>query len=302
VSDLRAIARALGGEVVSRSQVLAPGPGHRPKDRSLSVWLLPRAPDGFIVHSHAGDDWRACRNYVAQCIGIDRAPESPCADRPPPVPVSWDGLDNARKLAIALEIFEEAQNPLGTAVELYLKNRGLELPDGAAGHAIRFHPHCPFAGKRTPAMVCLVRDLSSDAPRGIHRTALSFNGSKVRLEGKDRLALGSVSGGAIKITPDPEVTTCLGVGEGVESTLSLRLAPEFGPSPVWSLMSSSGLEGLPVLAGIECLWVAVDNDPAGLKASRVVAERWAAERREVFLIRPFADQADLNDLAKGIGP
>jgi putative DNA primase/helicase len=44
-SDLRTIARTLGGEVVGR-QVLAPGPGHSSKDRSLSVTVSATAPDG----------------------------------------------------------------------------------------------------------------------------------------------------------------------------------------------------------------------------------------------------------------
>ena len=41
--DLRGIARALGGEVAG-AQVLAPGPGHGPRDRSLSVRLCASAP------------------------------------------------------------------------------------------------------------------------------------------------------------------------------------------------------------------------------------------------------------------
>jgi hypothetical protein len=36
IADLRSLARALGGEVVGR-QVLAPGPGHSRRDRSLSI-------------------------------------------------------------------------------------------------------------------------------------------------------------------------------------------------------------------------------------------------------------------------
>ena len=46
--DIRNIARGLGGEVAGR-QVLAPGPGHSRKDRSLSVRLDERAPDGFLI-------------------------------------------------------------------------------------------------------------------------------------------------------------------------------------------------------------------------------------------------------------
>jgi hypothetical protein len=101
------------------------------------------------------------------------------------------------------------------------------------------------------------------------------------------------------LTPDEDVTSCLGVGEGIETTLSLRARHEFGPSPVWSLISSGGIEHLPVLSGIESLWIAVDHDPAGLKAAQVAAHRWRTSGREAFLITPSAPRADLNDLVTG---
>jgi hypothetical protein len=63
------IAAALGGEV-RKNQVRAPGPGHRPHDRSLSVKLSATAPDGFVVHSFAGDDPMMCRDYVKQRLGM----------------------------------------------------------------------------------------------------------------------------------------------------------------------------------------------------------------------------------------
>ena len=60
---LQQLARALGGDI-SGSQVLAPGPGHSPKDRSLSIKLEDSAPGGFLVHSFSGDDAILCKNYV----------------------------------------------------------------------------------------------------------------------------------------------------------------------------------------------------------------------------------------------
>jgi hypothetical protein len=36
MSDIRTIARALGGNVIARDTVAAPGPGHSRKDRSLN--------------------------------------------------------------------------------------------------------------------------------------------------------------------------------------------------------------------------------------------------------------------------
>jgi hypothetical protein len=47
VLDPRAVARALVGEVAGHNTVLAPGPGHSARDRSLSIKLDPTAPDGF---------------------------------------------------------------------------------------------------------------------------------------------------------------------------------------------------------------------------------------------------------------
>ena len=65
---LQDLARLLNGKV-SEGQILCPGPNHGPSDRSLSVKLDATAQGGFIVHSYAGDDWRACRDYVKEKIG-----------------------------------------------------------------------------------------------------------------------------------------------------------------------------------------------------------------------------------------
>jgi AAA domain len=67
--DLQSLARALGGEV-SGNQVLAPGPGHSAKDRSLAVKLDDNAPDGFVVHSFAGDDPIASKDFVREKAGF----------------------------------------------------------------------------------------------------------------------------------------------------------------------------------------------------------------------------------------
>jgi RecA-family ATPase len=70
LTNLQTLAKALGGEV-NRSQVLAPGPGHSPIDRSLSVKLDSNAPDGFVVHSFAGDDPIVCRDHVREKAGLE---------------------------------------------------------------------------------------------------------------------------------------------------------------------------------------------------------------------------------------
>jgi hypothetical protein len=64
------VARKLGGEVRGE-KVVAPGPGHSPRDRSLTVILDPKAPGGFVVHSFSPrDDWRSCRDHVWEKLGL----------------------------------------------------------------------------------------------------------------------------------------------------------------------------------------------------------------------------------------
>jgi RecA-family ATPase len=70
LTSLQTLAKALAGEV-NGSQVLAPGPGHSAIDRSLSVKLDSEAPDGFVVHSFAGDDPLVCRDHVREKAGLE---------------------------------------------------------------------------------------------------------------------------------------------------------------------------------------------------------------------------------------
>jgi hypothetical protein len=296
--DLRSVARALGGELID-DQILAPGPGHSTRDRSLVIRFDPHAPDRILVHSFCGDDPLLAKDYVRERLGLPRQAKAKTLHIDPvshPDSLSGDMVRTAQALAI----WSEAHDPRGTPVEAYLRHRGIDLPLDVASEAIRFHPSCPFAGERTLAMVCLVRDMVTDAPKAIHRTALSLEGHKVKVGHHDRLSLGPVGGGAIKVTPDADVTTCLGIGEGLESTLSLRLTEEFGISPVWCLLSTSGMSNLPVLAGVECLWIAVDHDAAGLKASSHCSAKWRAAGREVALVKPRSEGSDLNNLIKKV--
>ncbi|MCJ2099202.1 toprim domain-containing protein [Methylobacterium sp. E-046] len=298
--DLRSAARALGGEVVGRG-IVCPGPHHSRQDRSLSILFDASAPGGFTLHSHAGDDFGLCRDHVRERLGFISPKAQPA---PSPLQSIKGGNETlppsaSDRAALALRIWREAQPAAGSPVEAYLARRKLALPD-EANEVIRYAPACPFAGTRTPAMVALVRNVVTNEPQAIHRTALNHEGQKVEVNGKGRLAFGSIRGAAVKMTADEEVTTCLGIGEGVETTFSLRCLPEFGASPVWSVLNAGGITAFPVLAGIECLWIAVDDDPAGRGASELCADRWRRAGREVFLVRSTIAGADLNDIAKEV--
>jgi putative DNA primase/helicase len=187
--DPRAVARALGGHVSGRN-VLAPGPGHSRADRSLSIEIDPAAPDGFRCNSFAGDDWRECRDYLRQALGLGawqgrRARSAP--SRPTrPIRSFDDGA--GERTALALRLWNEGCDPRGTVVTGYLASRGITLPD-VADEVIRFHPALKFNGAPVGGMLALFRDVWSNEPCGIHRTFLDRAGRKL-----DRKMLGRAKG------------------------------------------------------------------------------------------------------------
>jgi hypothetical protein len=94
---LRSMAATLGGDVTGAS-VLCPGPGHSPRDRSLSVTLAPEAPDGFMVYSHAGDDWRECRAHVLDRLGQPAGFQPRARTAPSPASTGGDNSAAAKRL------------------------------------------------------------------------------------------------------------------------------------------------------------------------------------------------------------
>jgi hypothetical protein len=264
--DLDDIAAALGGKV-SGEWVRAPGPGHSAADDSLAIKI--EGDNGLFVHSHAGDDLKECQAYVRAALG--EAQFSRSAKR---------SESNSERTALALRLWNEAQPPAGTPVESYLKHRGLKLPETAE---LRYHDACPFSKRRHHAMLALVRDIVTDEPKGIHRTALTAYGDKL-----GRLSLGPIAGGAIKIFPARER---LGVGEGIETVLSMSVLPGLENVPVWSLLSSGGLARFRRVPGVQQLFIAVDNDHAGRTAADNCLRRWG---RAVF-VRAEKPGQDLND-------
>src|ERR1700737_4957963 len=113
--DIQAIARVMGGQVAGR-KALVPGPGHSPRDRSLSVLLSPAAREGFFVHSFAGDPWQECRDYVCERLGIPRwrpaAERSSRTFRPSPVVRSVNGVAAEKQYTeFALRLWNEARDP-----------------------------------------------------------------------------------------------------------------------------------------------------------------------------------------------
>jgi DNA invertase Pin-like site-specific DNA recombinase len=154
--DLKGLARLLDGDV-SGSQVVAPGPGHSRKDRSLSVGLSPSAPDGFIAFSHAGDDWRESRDYVRERTGLPRrtTPRRP-AEAPRRVAEHRSGEEDGGR---ALSFWRRRQPIVGSFAERYLREaRGY---DGPIPATLGFLP--PW-GEHPPAMTAALGRATEPEP------------------------------------------------------------------------------------------------------------------------------------------
>jgi hypothetical protein len=62
-------AHLLGG-VVSGGQILAPGPNHSARDRSLALRPSVNSPTGYLIHSFSADDPIECLDYVRDKLGL----------------------------------------------------------------------------------------------------------------------------------------------------------------------------------------------------------------------------------------
>ena len=191
----------------------------------------------------------------------------------------------ANSLALASKIIQESKPVAGTLAETYLRRtRRISCVIPAD---LRFHGTCPRGEERAPAMVAAIRDICTNKIVGVHRTFLKPDGS-----GRDgnKMMLGRSKNGAVKLTPDDEVTTGLGICEGIETGLSCL---SHGWAPVWAVLSAGAIDKFPVLDGIEALTTFADADEVGLKAAHACADRWRAAKREVRLVCP--DRGDWND-------
>ncbi|OXJ36017.1 hypothetical protein CFB82_12320 [Burkholderia sp. HI2714] len=159
----------------------------------------------------------------------------------------------------------------------YLNARHCRIPppDGD----LRWHPSlkhpADYAG---PALVGLVTHAVTREPMTLHKTWIRTDGRKAEVD-PPRLLLGGhrKAGGVIRLWPDEAVTCGLGIAEGIETALSLA----HGYAPVWACIDAGNLQALPVLAEIESLIIAVDDDPAGKTAAAACAQRWSDAGREV---------------------
>lgn len=180
-----------------------------------------------------------------------------------------------------------------TIVQSYLEARGILEALPSDFEDIRFHAACPYKNTTTPCMVVLIRSLSNGEPIGIQRTPISKDAKRAG----DRLIMGSFSGGGILLCNyhDTLFETALGVGEGFETTLSLRRLDGLGRLPVWCLVNDGNMGKFNPPPNIKHLTIAVDNDEGGIRNADRLEVTAKEKGVKVTRIMHPTPKKDLND-------
>lgn len=294
------VAKALCGDVSGPGKVLAPGPGHSPRDRSLSVLLSPDAPDGFVVDSFAGDDWRVCRDHVRRCLGIawnrdeDRRSFSRDRRRVAPREIVWESPYYIRRNSSDVEPDPQAlalwrPSEHGGLAELYLtKHRKLRPPFPTTVRFARSVPYRP-AGRNLPALVAAVQ-----APDrrviAVQATFLNLaTGAKANVS-VPRWTFGKLGAGAIRLAAAGPV---LGIAEGTETALA---AMQLSGLPCWAVLGAERLASAWLPPEATEVHIFADNDDAGRRGADKAAERHIRDGRRVIIRTPAEEYGDWADV------
>jgi len=159
----------------------------------------------------------------------------------------------------------------GTLAHDYLLGRAITAD--VRSLPLRFHPNCYHqAGEHgprdaRPALLAAVTDLAGTIT-GVHRTWLDpAHARKARLS-TPRKAMGHLLGNGVRFGVAHDV---LAAGEGLETMLSLRTV--LPTMPMVAALSSNHLAALLLPAGLQRLYVAVDDDRAGRHALERLRDR-----------------------------
>jgi putative DNA primase/helicase len=202
-----------------------------------------------------------------------------------------------RMKRLCQRIWQEAK-PIttGDEVDRYLRNRGLQLT--AYPRSLRFHAALGYYEKQAgqprskkiaeyPAMIACVQGADGHAVT-LHRTYLKGGRKALGDQSKKVLSAG-IHGATVRLD---EPTTELGVTEGIETALAVRLSTN---KPVWAALNCGNLEKLWIPDSLQRLYIYADNDTnsefsgqvsAYMLAQRVVresAKRGLSRKVQVFV-------------------
>lgn len=246
-------------------------------------------------HGDLLDIVRLSRNLASVVEAMDEARlflSLPRPEPPKPIPAPRSSPGASRRL------YAMGQPLRGTLAHDYLLGRGITADTRSL--PLRFHPSCYHQagthGPRDarPALLAAVTDLTGTIT-GLHRTWLDpAQATKAQLS-RPRKAMGQLLGNGVRFGTALDV---FAAGEGLETMLSLRTV--LPAMPMVAALSSAHLAALLLPAGLQRLYIAVDDDRAGRHAVERLRDR--EDLRGIELCELVPNLGDFNEDLRRRGP
>jgi hypothetical protein len=235
----------------------------------MEIWLKPDAPDGFLVHCHAGDDPIVCKRLVSETFGLKPSGRLRLAVTPKR---SERNGDNDR-IEVASKLWQRSHNGRGTLAEIYLASRAIVLADWPA--TLRFLAANP-PNHLWPTLIATYGMPTEPEPGKLKITPASIVGVQLtylREDGNgkapidpDKRSIGRGHTMPIVLAPMNDLLGLV-ITEGIEDALSAHLATGLG---AWA---AGGAGRMPSLANVvpeHTSWVTIlaDDNDAGRKGAK----------------------------------
>ena len=200
----------------------------------------------------------------------------------------------------AQRLFAASHPIAGTPAERYLRARG--LIGIRSERWLRFHPRCwyrpsdddtPGTPNAFPALIAAVTD-NDGTITGCHRTWLAPDGTGKAPIATPRRAMGDLLGMGVRFGGARPIMLA---GEGIETMLSLRQV--MPTTSAIAGLSAAHLAAIRFPPGLERLYVARDDDPAGTVALARLTERADQAAIEIVPLEPKLDDFNSDLLAFG---
>lgn len=250
--------------------------------------------DGFALIQHVlGCEFTTAASMVSKALGLSDSEMGVVLNNIPISPRSaLPAVDWSKAKASARRVWHEAQpitadSPPG----LYLLRRGLAIP--CAADALRFHAALPYwkqGDDGKPEFVAKLPALVARIARpdgmgcGLHRIYLEPDGRKFTVDGlpaKKILKAGDLTGCAVQL--GKAIDDRLAISEGIETALAFSL---LSGVCTWAALSSSLMPTVWLPDSARRIYIAADNDEAGLRAAAKLASRLLVDGRDVWINTP----------------
>lgn len=140
-----------------------------------------------------------------------------------------------------------------------------------------------------PAMVAAVVDVAGQIT-AVHRTYLRPDGSGKAPVMPNKMMLGTVRGGAVRLA---DAIDHVAIAEGIETAAAVQIRTGI---PAWAALSAGGVESIRIPRRVRTIVIAADGDARGREAASKAAHRLSRQGRRVEVLcapegQDFADLA-----------